>query len=246
MSVLSKHLFAITASFPILDFDIRQFEEFIPSKKGNFRDKFFKYVEYTISRFCQQNVSAHKFKLVTELLDSTEADLVDRCLGLILKKDVKVLNIDTFFRPRIWTPAIPEYHLPNQLFLSASSLTSLKLCACEFPLSLMADQLRFNSLKLLCLQYLHLDDEGIKYLTYNCPLLEELVVKFCNGFKRICVYGLQNLQKVKIDCLVEIIDIEAPNLCDVCVVNRGCSEAPNMNLASCKKLKTLTYYAFSP
>ncbi|PWA41227.1 F-box domain, Leucine-rich repeat domain, L domain-like protein [Artemisia annua] len=251
MSVLSKNWFVITASFPILDFDIEKFERVMkfyssyPSKSDIVRDKFFKYVEYTTYRFCQQNVSAHTFNLVTELLDSTEADLVDRCLGLILKKDVKVLNIDTFFRPRIWTPAIPEYHLPNQL-LSASSLTSLKIRACEFPLSLMVDQVRFNSLKLLRLEYLHLDDEAIKYLTCNCPLLEELVVKFCNGFKRFCVFGLQNLQKVEIDCLVEIIDIQAPNLRDVCVTNRGSSEAPSINLASCKKLKNLSYYASSP
>ncbi|PWA47984.1 F-box domain, Leucine-rich repeat domain, L domain-like protein [Artemisia annua] len=260
MSVLSKDLFAITASDPILDFDIRKFGEFIPfdpSNNGNFRDKFFKYVEYTTSRFCQQNVSAHTIKLIAEVWDATHVDILDRCLELVLLKGVQVLVVNIKNGVSLLSSSIPRYHVPNQL-LSASSLTSFTLRGCEMPSSLMVDPLKFKSLKLLQLEYLHLDEELIKYRTTNCTLLEELLVKFCYGFKRFCVYGLQNLKKVEIvsgvefddpllcDTGVEIIDIEAPNLLDIFVANRKRSEAPCINLASCEKLTTLTYNVFLP
>ncbi|PWA74057.1 ATPase, AAA-type, core [Artemisia annua] len=240
MSVLSRNWFAITASFPILDFDIGKFEEFIPSEKGNFRDKFFQYVEYTTSRFCQQNVSAHTIKLIAEVRDATHVDILDKCLELVLLKGVQVLVVNIKNGVFLLSSSIPRYCVPNQL-LSASSLTSLTLRGCELPSSLMADVVEFKSLKLLCLEWLHLDEEVIKYLTTNCPLLEELIVRLCYGIKRFCVYGLQNLQKVQIDSGVEIIDIEAPNLRDISVTN-----APHINLASCKKLTTLTYSPYIP
>lgn len=263
MSVVSKYWFSLTASFPILDFDIGKFNRSINgpwsaiSSEVNVVDKFFKYVEYTTSRFCQQNVSAHTIKLIAEVWDATHVDILDRCLELVLLKGVQVLVVNIKNGISLLSSSIPRYCVPNQL-LSASSLTSLTLLGCELPSSLMVDPLKFKSLKLLHLEYLHLDEEVIKYLTTNCTLLEELIVKFCYGFKRFCVYGLQNLKKVEIvsgvefddpllcDTGVEIIDIEAPNLLDIFVANRERSEAPCINLASCEKLITLTYNAFLP
>ena len=94
MSVLSNYWFELTASFPILDFDFLKFEKVIESSgipidtEKDKRDMFFKYIEYTVSRFCEQNVSMHTFKLVTVFPDPSDVEIIDRCLRLILEKGV--------------------------------------------------------------------------------------------------------------------------------------------------------------
>ncbi|PWA73684.1 F-box domain, Leucine-rich repeat domain, L domain-like protein [Artemisia annua] len=251
MSVLSKHLFAITASFPILDFKEHKFGKVIKSSHissdPNIRyryvmDNFFKYVDYTTSRFCQQNVSVHTFKLIAAFQDPSDVNIADRCLESILMKGVQVLVINgqsVKFLP----PSAPKYRVSNKL-LSASSLTSLTLCECELPSSLMVDAIEFKSLKHLRLQKVPIDKEVIERLTTSCPLLEEFIVEFCWGLKRFCVYGLQNLQELEFryDHGVERIDIDAPNLCFLLLMGLG--GAPCLNVASCKKLTTVYSYGY--
>ncbi|GKD62245.1 F-box domain containing protein, partial [Tanacetum coccineum] len=108
--------------------------------------------------------------------------------------------------------------------------------------------MKFKSLKLLRLEYLRLDEEVIKILTTSCPLLEELTVIDCSGFKRFCVYGLKNLQIVRFcyEYGVERIDIEAPNLCFLLLSSSHEENVtlPCVNVASCKKLTTLHYSGY--
>lgn len=122
---------------------------------------------------------------------------------------------------------------------------------CELPLSLIVDVVEFKSLKLLYLDHVPLDEEVIKHLTTSCPLLEEFNARYCYGFKSFCVYRHEHLQKVGIyfNYEVERIDIEAPNLwCllivdSLLIVDRDKIDIlPQMNLASCKKLTTLSFY----
>ncbi|GKB05182.1 F-box domain containing protein [Tanacetum coccineum] len=134
------------------------------------------------------------------------------------------------------------YRVPNVL-LSASSLTSLKICRCELPSSLMVDVVKFKCLKMLELASVPLNDEVIKRLITNCPLLEKIFIDDCEGVNFFCVNGLENLREVKIgfgDEVLEVIDTDAPNLCHLSLVDRG-SRMPSMKVASCKKLTKLSY-----
>ncbi|PWA99890.1 F-box domain, Leucine-rich repeat domain, L domain-like protein [Artemisia annua] len=247
MSVLSKNWFALTASSPKLDFDIVKFTKALQiSGKPVHRDKyvsdnFFKYVDYTTSRFSKQNVSVHRFNLATILREHTQFAIIDRCLGVILKKGVHEFEI----RNILSAYPLPMYRLPN-IVLSVSSLTSLKIGNCELPSSLMVDDVRFKSLERLFLEKVPINEEMIKCLTTSCPLLKYFTVKDCYGFKRFSVYGHQYLQKVWIyyNHTVERIDIEAPNLCHLLLMDWEGEGTPSINLASCKKLKTLSYYEF--
>lgn len=246
-SVLSKKWFDLTASFPILDFYDNRFikaiyKPGIPFDFQHARVLFVKYVAYTISRFCDQDVSADTFNLYTRIKEPIQLDIVDRCVQLILKKGVKVFNIDIF---RNFSSEPPlSYRLPN-ILLSASSLTSLMISKCEMPSSLMVDVVMFKSLKQLHLYSVLVDEDMIKRLITSCPLLEGFGVNYCSGFKRFCIYGHQNLQELNIyyDRRLEVIDVEAPNLCHLRLQDWAGIGAPAMNLASCKKLKTLSYYS---
>ncbi|XP_076887816.1 F-box/LRR-repeat protein 25-like [Bidens hawaiensis] len=228
MSVLSKPWLHLTASFPLLYFKIDDFKS---------RETFFKYLDYTTSRFCRQDVvTASTLKLVTDIHEQAEIDIVNRCLELVFKKGVKALEIDV---PR-W---FYRYRLPNAL-LTVSALKSLTICGCDLPSSLMVDVVKFKSLIWLKLENVSLDDEAITYLTASCPLLKDFRVTNCHGFKRFCVYAHQNLQRVMIyyKTRVERIDIEAPNLWFLGILDADERGAPQMNLASCKKLTIVAYY----
>ncbi|MFS7955089.1 putative leucine-rich repeat domain superfamily [Helianthus anomalus] len=137
---------------------------------------------------------------------------------------------------------MPTYILPN-ILLSVSVLESLIISGCELPSSFMVDPLKFKSLIQLQLEYVHIDDEMINYLTTSCPLLKEFSLSSCHGFKRFCVNGHQNLKLLNIDCdsQVEMIDIETPNLVGLTVRDTAGRGPPGMKVASCKNLTSVTY-----
>ncbi|PWA96658.1 F-box domain, Leucine-rich repeat domain, L domain-like protein [Artemisia annua] len=235
MSVLSKEWFALTASFPLLFFHLGA------RRNVCFRglDSFYRYVEYTVSRFCEQNISAHTLDISTEFVYLEQMELVGHCLELVIEKGVEVLVIDVAY----WVNNLPMFRLPNTLS-SASSLTSLTLNKCELPSSLMDDDVKFESLKLLSLTKLRIDEGVIERLNKSCPVLKEIYLKSCYGFKTFCVKAHHNLLKVEIygdiTFLIESIDVEAPNLSHFVSVNYK-DKTPSMFLASCKKLKTFCY-----
>ncbi|GJZ30069.1 F-box domain containing protein [Tanacetum coccineum] len=123
--------------------------------------------------------------------------------------------------------AIIPCGLPNSSYhcISITSLTIHRRC--ELPSSFLVDNvIKFKSLKRLKLKLVtNIDDNMIKHLTTSCPLLEELIVKYCHGLTRLCVYGLQNLQQVKFFF--------------------AGGRPPCLNVASCKKL-TVCYYGNPP
>ncbi|XP_076919867.1 F-box/LRR-repeat protein At4g14103-like [Bidens hawaiensis] len=231
-SVLSKHWLDITASFPILEFSINSFTS---------RESFFSYVEYTMSLFYPQNVPAHKFKLNTTIEEPAELEIVNRCLELLFRNGVKVLVID-IDRSSESASASAGYRLPN-ILLSVSMLESLTVRGCELPSSLKLGIVKFKSLNYLELRDVRIDNEVIKYFTTSCPLLQTLQIVRCNGFNSFCVDGHQSLRNVLIfySTRVERVDIEAPNLSTLYVIDRDGNGAPRMNLTSCKKLTTVSY-----
>ncbi|XP_076885899.1 F-box/LRR-repeat protein 25-like [Bidens hawaiensis] len=230
MSVLSKTWFHLTASFPDLHFDNYYFISI---------ETFLKYVEYTTSRFCHHNVAARRLRLVTTIEEFEELDIVNRCVERVLKNGVKELEIDT---TNHYYTDVPNYRLPNTL-LSVSVLKSLTLRSCELPSSLMVDGVRFNSLIFLKLYNVHIDNEVIKHLTTSCPLLQTFSIVECNGFDSFCALGHQNLRNVWIwyNTPVERIDIEAPNLYTLILINWYGRGAPRVNFASSEKRTIVTY-----
>ncbi|KAK1440527.1 hypothetical protein QVD17_06355 [Tagetes erecta] len=236
MSLLSNTWFNLTASFPILDFNIDNFT-------NASRQSFFKYIEYATSRFCLHNVSAHRLKIITTLQEPAELDILNTCVESLLKKGVTELEISIARNFNNLFGTVQKYRLPDVL-LSLSMLKSLSIDRCHLPSSFMLDALKLKSLIVLELKFVRIDDEVIKYITTSCPLLQVLEFKSCRGFKTFCVIGHQNLQKVIMAWNKELerIHIEAPNLSYLWVAESDERRTTHiLNLASCKKLTTVTY-----
>ncbi|MFS8018679.1 hypothetical protein Hanom_Chr15g01394871 [Helianthus anomalus] len=98
---------------------------------------FVRYIEYTTSRFCHQNLAAYTLRLITDLRESAELDIVNRCLELLLQNGVYDLVIGVANSSE--SPfASTNYRLPN-ILLSISVLDSLDIGHCELPSSFMLD-----------------------------------------------------------------------------------------------------------
>ncbi|KAI7756805.1 hypothetical protein M8C21_014476, partial [Ambrosia artemisiifolia] len=203
------------------------------------RESFFKYVEYTTSRFCHHNLTANNLKLITSIRGHAELDTINRCLELLLNKGVTQLLINITSSSE---SASALYRLPN-ILLSCPELKYLTIRCCELPSSLMAGAAKFKSLTRLELGHVRINDEVIKNITTSCPLLQIFHIDTCRGFKRFCVHGHQNLQSVSIEYNIplERIDIAAPNLSNLFIINWNDRGAPLMNVASCKKLTNVAY-----
>ena len=243
MSVLSKEWFTLTASFPILYFNLYGAWFYLFSRKYDTeykKEKFYKYVEHTVSRFCEQNISAHTLHISAYIMNLEQIELFGRCLDLVLGKGLQVMDIQFIYDHE----NLPMFRLPNTL-LSASSLTSLSLCKCELPSSLMVGAVKFKSLKLLSLWILPIEEGVIEFLTESCPFLEEIFLNSCYGFKTFCVKRHHNLQKVEIygGSRLERIDVDAPNL-SYFLLESNKDKAPSLFMGSCKKLTTFCYSGF--
>ncbi|PWA37506.1 F-box domain, Leucine-rich repeat domain, L domain-like protein [Artemisia annua] len=205
MRVLSKQWFALTTYIPLLYSNLGAWSNFFSQEI----DTFYRYVEYAVSRFCDQDISAHTLDMYVEYLYLEQIELFGRCLESLIKKGlqvlvIRILSLDT---------NLPMYRLPNTL-LSASFLTSLTLHKCELPLFLMDDDVNLKSLRLLSLIQLPIEEGVIEYMIKGCPLLEEIYLRFCYGFSAFCVNRHHNLQRVTIYSNIGLqrIDVDAPNL----------------------------------
>ncbi|GJS96695.1 F-box domain containing protein [Tanacetum coccineum] len=95
MSVVSKKWFALTTSFPLLYFHLDlhwpwPYPEF--DNDSLYRvEMFYRYLEYTVSRFCDQNdVSAHTLDFFANFVDLGQIQLFGRCLELVVEKDLQM------------------------------------------------------------------------------------------------------------------------------------------------------------
>ncbi|PWA73984.1 F-box domain, Leucine-rich repeat domain, L domain-like protein [Artemisia annua] len=190
--------------------------------------------------FCEQNISAHTLNIRTSLFEPKEVKIVEDCVASVLKKGVHVLG---FLMGYTDLKDLPKVRLPDTL-LSASLLTSLYICDYELPLSLMVDGVKLESLKLLNLVLVVIDEGVIEHLIAGSPLLREISLSYCHGLTTFNVCIHHNLQKDKIYCKSRLeridINIEAPNLRYFIIMNIK-NIAPSMNMVSCQKLTTFCY-----
>nr|GEZ76184.1 F-box domain, leucine-rich repeat domain, L domain-like protein [Tanacetum cinerariifolium] len=172
------------------------------------KEKFYQYVEYTVSRFCKQNISAYTLVIYADLMNLGQVEFFGHWVNLVLEKGMQFMDIQFDYYPE----NLPMFRLPDTL-LYASSLTSLTLHKCKLPPSLMVSVVKFKSLRLFSLSYLSINEGVIEYLVEGYPLLEEIYLIYCYGLKMFCVKRHPNLLKVEIyydyTFLPERIDVEA-------------------------------------
>ncbi|XP_021749768.1 F-box/FBD/LRR-repeat protein At1g78750-like [Chenopodium quinoa] len=161
---------------------------------------------------------------------------LDHWLECVVRRRIKVLKLHFSSRKK------PRYCLPK-IVLGADSLTKLHLQKCELNSSRFVDA-QLPSLREIDLEYVYMDDGVIGSLAAVCPNLEVLDVISCRGLTRFVVSGLNKLLTIEFETsadVIELIEIEAPNLLEFFYINDRDidAQACAIKVLACPKMRRL-------
>lgn len=217
ISTLSKGWNQLRISFPIFDFDQTDFltedesdqiTSVFEERRLALRERlkeFMEYIDASLLRFCELDFCMRKFRLFISILDVEEsAPYIDKWIGLATEKEVKVFDLEFL------TDSDTPYTLPQSIFY-AKSVTVLNIVRCK--LENVSDIVRFNYLRKLSLDKVFINEEMVQKLSSESPLLEEMFLSECWGFKRLCVSKALKLKIMSIGSdELESVEVVAPNL----------------------------------
>ncbi|KAK0591804.1 hypothetical protein LWI29_008461 [Acer saccharum] len=174
--------------------------------------KFINFVDASLSRFSDLNLCMQKFKLMICVIVDIQrmSSVLEKWIRSAVECGVKELDFHAKTDTEV---AAVIYTLPQILF-SAESMNTIKLRGCKLELP-SKNIIRLHSLKSLTLKEVCIQEETIQKLTGGqCPLLEDLSLRECWGFKRIYITEAHKLKTIKIRAPVELgtISIHAPSL----------------------------------
>ncbi|KAL5757862.1 hypothetical protein ACOSP7_020473 [Xanthoceras sorbifolium] len=256
-SILSKRWKYLQTSFPVLDF-CESYEHFVGEELA-FREpggfdtiemamfclgiiEFIDYVDASLLRFCELKFSMLRCRLWMVLLNDNQMNpVLDKWIEQIIKSEVK--DIDFHFQ----SDENVKYTLPQILF-NAKSVITLNLGGCN--LEQPPDSMRLHSLKIVTLTQVCISAEMLQKLTSQCtcPLLEELYLSDCQGFKHICVVKACKLKIISI-CgspdELERVEISVLSLQQFVLSSEPVRGSIAIEMAGCPNLKVLQFSGFA-
>ncbi|KAL3635003.1 hypothetical protein CASFOL_022057 [Castilleja foliolosa] len=164
------------------------------------KTEFWSFLDKTLQRYLDQNLSLQKF-----LLDIHLIDLV------LLKKWIPVVIMDMGVRSLklIFSYSGTSFGLPLVVFQS-ESLVELHLQCRNLSKLKSTDNVMLNNLRTLRLHYVYITDEVFEKIISGCPLIENLDMLKCIGMKSIKLHKHHNIKEfvcsVSVPVIVEIED----------------------------------------
>ncbi|KAK2980448.1 hypothetical protein RJ640_028856 [Escallonia rubra] len=212
-SALSKTWLSAWSTNPVLDLDESYFGKDAlgtyqenPETEGK-RQKFMKLLRDTMIRYREQKARIKRLVLHVYFVDSNLVSVADEWIGLALENHVE--ELDLFIRT---PPSCRRYALPQAIF-TASRLTELRLRDCKLEHVDGSGVIKCHALRILRLRSVDTDKLAIQNLISSCPLIQELCIKYCDGWEKIQIGNLHNLKKLEISASIgQIFDISAPSL----------------------------------
>lgn len=247
-SVLSKTWEKAWSTFPVLEFDEDLFERDLlemssahrdDKKYNQIRGKLLNYWGKVLQTRHRNKISVHKFILKMRLLSDTE--LSDRCICYAVESNVKELKLE--MKPDISLQSRLLYNLPH-VVLCSKSLNVLELEGCKLELP-RSNVIELFSLRKLNLFHVNVDDQVVENLIAGCPMIEDLSFQSCQGFKRIKLFGLSKLSKIKVTDNRELEEMNVSALNTRSITVQGPTVPSAINIVLCKNLKFLSLYAAS-
>ncbi|KAI5665495.1 hypothetical protein M9H77_15348 [Catharanthus roseus] len=248
-SILSKRWNYIWATLPYLNLgegfldDVRVFD--LEGLKKN--KQLLELANKIILDRCQQIASIEKLCLRIPGHESPEEEqlletkvpsplgrMVDRLISSVAHRGLKELE----FKITAYN-CLRFYELLPSTIISAKSLNVLSLHGFDMS-SLLSVDVKFPSLRKLCLSKGFLEDDIIGKLIAGCPLLEIMQLIDCKELNNIYVRGLLKLKLLELisNPQLYIIDIEAPNI-QVLAVEFPSSHC-QLNVATCSSLSEVS------
>jgi hypothetical protein len=197
-----------------------------------------------------ENHHANGVKVKTLLLDlydykKINDSYLDRWLQISVKSGIKELDL-------ILCPVVDGnyYSFPCSVLsdkAAASSIETIFLFYCAFPFTSTIGCLK--RLKSLDLSMVHITEEGLGHLLSKCFALERLVVNGCTRI--VCLRIPCTLQQLKLlyikTCeMMQVVEIDAPNLCTLYYTGGPPLEISVRNSSELKSVDLWSYYLSAP
>ncbi|OMP00138.1 hypothetical protein COLO4_12879 [Corchorus olitorius] len=220
-----------------------------PEKYTQSMDDFTRHVNATLVNFCEceANLKMLKFELYIGIYyNNYWSGLVDKWIKLALENHVGDLELG------FWLFERGLYPLPETIFF-ATSLTRLSLRRCKLnhpnPNNAAAP-FNFQSLEILTLMEVCLDELMIHKLTSDSPMLNYIAIWDCKGFKHCHLAKLERLKTLVINLrltfplgqVLNSIEVEeAPNL-EYCTIDCTNMVGPSSisSLFNCNRMRELS------
>ncbi|KAJ9539826.1 hypothetical protein OSB04_026332 [Centaurea solstitialis] len=172
----------------------------ISNEKSN---KYMSWVDHIIHQ--HNGPTIDKFKICFGLDDNAK-DAIDKWIEYAVSKNVQTLEL-SLVRSRI------NYSFPNKIF-DWKCGSSLKGHSFNDPV------MEIKCLKSLVLNHVDVDDEGLKKILSNCPVLENLFIRDSSKLVKLEIHGkglaLKNLY------MISCHGLESVEICDSNIVFFGC------------------------
>ncbi|XP_038904992.1 F-box/LRR-repeat protein At3g03360-like [Benincasa hispida] len=230
-TILSKRWSHLWFTFPSFEFDTNffQFEPNLLETKQSAENKRLQLINF-VEQTLKQLKCLRKFTLHTDFPGPNSATVVDQWIDYVLKNGVGELEIV------VTVENGKRYNLPQRVFAN-QSLTVLTVGDCK--LCPPFEGLKLLSMKRVSLLGVFAEDEIVKRLVSNCPLIEHIKLNSCLGLRSLWLCETNELitMEVQNNSGLYEIGIEAMNL--QAFEFRGQFQPCCINISSCKNLKTL-------
>ncbi|XP_011008449.1 PREDICTED: F-box/LRR-repeat protein At4g14103-like [Populus euphratica] len=246
-SILSKRWKPVLDTYPIFDFSWgdcagqssdAMYSENASDEYRQMLTKFMNYVDTSIFRFCKYKLSMQKFKLFLVLPDLELSSHLDKWVQKVIENGVK--EVDFGFDLPGYLHFKKRYNMPDAIF-AAKSVFVLKLFGCNVKLE-ESFCIKLHSLQKLALKEVQMDDHLLRRIVTCCPLIEDISLRFCWGFKKIQVFELLRLKKFEIYSHLskpESVEIKSPSLESFHCSFTVRSVKPIVSVDACQGLKSL-------
>ncbi|KVI09942.1 hypothetical protein Ccrd_011660 [Cynara cardunculus var. scolymus] len=136
------------------------------------RNKYINWVNYIIRQHKSSNID--EFKICFDL-DKNGRGAIGKWIEFAISKNVKTLELDLRHKNGIISYGWRNYVFPNKIF-DRKCGSSLKRQSSNFPARPYASVMEIKFLKTLILKCVDVNDEGLKKILNNCPVLEHLSI----------------------------------------------------------------------
>ncbi|KAL3634923.1 hypothetical protein CASFOL_021977 [Castilleja foliolosa] len=175
--------------------------EFRDRDYGYVRNKrFWSFVDKTLRRYLDQNLSLQKF--LVDIHYNVDLVLLHKWIPLLIMN----MGISSFTLNFSWSNKAP-YSLPLVVFQS-ESLVELHLQQCDLKILESTYNVMLKNLQTLRLKGVGITDEIFEKILSGCPLIENLDLLFCFGFKSITLHKHHIVKDFGFSGNGQIIEIE--------------------------------------
>ncbi|KAL3629710.1 hypothetical protein CASFOL_026964 [Castilleja foliolosa] len=198
--VLSKSWCYLWCARPVIDFRESSFRvqcfhghclSYCQACYRRNKETFLFVLDKTLKRYHDLKLSVHELNLVMSIDDS-------RVKPLLLKWIPKFTMCLKSFSLSLYGHGSEYFDMPSILF-KAESLQSLYLRRCKLSQIKSTDELHLKRLQMLKLDDVHITKETLEMILSNNPLLENVSLIMCMGFKVIRVCKPHGLREIVID-----------------------------------------------